>query len=339
MKDNDEFSFQQIIDDLLDFEKPFPARHLYRFSDIEPDNLQSLTSVWPQLPFWRRRGLLEDMKELSESDTLLSFMDVGLLAVRDEEPEVRLAAVNALKLYDDTTLAYLLIELINHDQDTLVRAAAASALGQFVYLGEIDSINDSVRKNVEECLLHSINKTSDPEILRRRVLESLGYSSHQDVPGYIEHAFQSENNEWKSSALLAMGRSADEQWFPTVLEMLDHTRPSIRFEAAKAAGELEIREAVDALVDLINDPNEEVRSASIWSLAQIGGEGIRELLEELLNETEEESDQEYIEAAIEILEFNEGIHLMPLLGLPDTQIDNTLEDPEFDFDDLEDTSF
>jgi len=334
MIENDDISIQEIIDALLDFDTPFPAKYLYYFSDIDPSDLNQLIPVWRDLPVWRRRGLVEDLSELSNRDTVLSFKDVCLLAVEDEEPEVRLSAVKALGIYEEASLTNLFLNLLKDDQEVEIKAAAAGELGQYVYLGEIESIDNSLLHEVEDGLLEAQSEIY-PEIVRRRALEALGFSSRKEVSPLIEDAFQSGKNEWISSALLAMGRSADEKWHSNILEMLDHKIPSIRYEAARAAGALEIKDAADQLFDLVDDPDEDTRLASIWSLTQIGGEGVGELIESLLDEADNEEDIDFLEAAAENLAFNESVQLFPLFDLPD----NHLEDQENGFDEIEDIEF
>lgn len=338
MIENADISFQQIIDALLDFDTPFPAKHLYYFSDIDPSDLDQLNSVWGDLPVWRRRGLIEDLGELSSRDTVLSFKDVCLIAVEDEEPEVRLSAVQGLSIYEETSLTNLFLNLLKADKEVEIQAAAAGELGQFVYLGEIEAIHNSLLHEVEDGLLEAQSEIY-PDIVSRRALESLGYSSRKEVTQLIEDAYQSGKNEWISSALLAMGRSADEKWHPYILEMLDHKIPSIRYEAARAAGELEIRGAADQLFDLVDDPDEDTRLASIWSLTQIGGEGVPELIEDLLDEADNEEDIEFLEAAVENLAFNESVQLFPLFDLPDEQDDMIPEDQQNGSDEFEDIDF
>jgi hypothetical protein len=334
MIENKDISIQQIIDALLDFDTPFPTKHLYYFSDIDTSDLNQLISIWRDLPVWRRRGLVEDLSELSSRDTVLSFKDVCLFAVEDEEPEVRLSAVEALGIYEEASLSNLFLNLLRDDQEVEIKAAAAGELGQYVYLGEIESIDNSILHEIEDGLLEALRKDY-PDVVGQRALEALGFSSRKEVSLLIEDAYQSGKNEWISSALLAMGRSADEKWHSNILEMLDHKIPSIRCEAARAAGELEIKDAADQLFDLIDDPDEDTRLASIWSLTQIGGEGVSELIEDLLDEADTEQDIEFLEAAAENLAFNESVQLFPLFDLPN----NHLEDQENGLDDIEDVEF
>ena len=83
-------------------------------------------------------------------------------------------------------------------------------------------------------------------------------------------------------------------------------------EAARAAGELEIKQTAQQLIELLDDADNKVRSASIWALSQIGGEGVRQSLERLLEQAEDYEDIDLLEAALDNLAFTEDIELFPI---------------------------
>ena len=323
-KDAD-LSFQELIDALLDLDKPFPPRFLYLLSDLEKTDLKKLAVIWDQLPTWRRQGLIEDLAELNERDYLLSYNDLCRFTVKDEDPKVRLSSVKVLEQYDLNSLIPLFLDLLSNDNDEQVRAAAAHALGRFVYLGEIDEINTSTLREIEDKLLQTTMGEEEFQI-RREAFESLGYSSREEVQPLIEEAYNSEKKEWVSSALFAMARSANKRWRPQVMEKIESDFPIIRCEAARAAGELEIREAIPYLLDLLDDPDEDIRLASIWALSQIGGEGVHERMEQMLDEAETSEHQDYLELALDNLEFNEEMRLFPLIDFPEGENEDLLED-------------
>jgi len=141
-----------------------------------------------------------------------------------------------------------------------------------------------------------------------------------------------------ASALFAMGRSASAEWQPEVISMLESNLPILRFESARAAGELELADAIPLLLELLDDPDENTRQASIWSISQIGGEGVQEALEHLYQEAEDESELELIESAMDNLTFTQGVKLMPLFELPDEEhAGDELEETDDDYiDEIED---
>lgn len=311
-----EIPLENAIQSLLDIETPVNPRVLYRLSDLEPDELEQLRSVWRQLPLWRRQALIKEIEELGARDFLLDFMAFGQLALEDHDPGIRLLAVRTLWEYEQTELIHVFLSLLQQEQDYDVRAAVATALSRFVYAGEIEEISAARLADIEDALL-KLTEEAEADQVRRAALESLGFSSREEVALLIEKAFASNDKNWKASALLAMGRSANPDWKTHVMAMLESPIPILRAEAARAAGELELEEAVSYLLELLDDPNEDARSASIWSLSQIGGEDVREALEGLFEEAEDGGELEFIESALENLTFTEGVKFMPFFDFPD----------------------
>ena len=219
-----EIPFQQVLDAYLDADTPFPPRYLYRLSDLSRADLEMLVPVWHQAPTWRRQALIEDIESLGVADTLLSFESVSQLALKDTEASVRLPAVRVLAEYENSSLATQFMALLESDPDNEVRAAAAAALGYYVYLGEVDELDSQKKDDIEASLLKAYHG-NHADLIRRRALESLGYTSLEAVQPLIQQAYMSENREWKASALLAMGRSASENWISQVLESLDSRPP------------------------------------------------------------------------------------------------------------------
>jgi HEAT repeat protein len=325
-----DYPFQNLITTMLGEGTPLESRFLYRLSDLNDTDLLLLKDNWERIPLPRRQALLKDLEEMSKSDYLLYFAEVGQLAINDPDPDVRLHAVQLLSEYEINHLIPIFMEMLIKDADTKVRAACATALGPFDYLGEIEELQSSTLQQIEDHLLKVINGTDD-QLVRRRALEAMGFSSREEIPPLIEAAYHSGNNEWLVTALFAMGRSANSRWNPQVLKMLDHILPAVRAEAATAAGELEISEAVPHLIELLDDSEAAVRSAAIWSLSQIGGEGVRDALVLLLDATEDEDEADLVEAALDNLTFTEDMNLFTMLDYDDI---DELNDYELDDDEL-----
>jgi HEAT repeat protein len=330
-----EIPLQKLLDALLDTEQPFPARYLYRLSDLDSVELKSLAEIWPKLPAWRKVALMEDVEQVGDKNTLLSFEALGSFAVLDGDPQVRTLAVRALWEYEEPRLASVFLNLLETDPAVEVRAAAAGGLGKYVYLGEVEDLPKKTLRKIEESLLRSLNG-EDEAIVRRNALEALGYSVRKEVPALIEAAYKSDDQEWTASALYAMGRSCDEHWSPMVLAMLDSLLPKLREEAARAAGELEIHAAVPHLLELLDDPDQDARLAAIWSLSQLSGEGVREALEEIAEDTDDAEELSFIEEALDNLSFTEETQSLPLIDLYDEDDEEDIDWLDEDEDDEDD---
>jgi HEAT repeat protein len=316
------------MDALLDTATPLPPRYLYRFSDLEPDELVALTGIWGQIPTWRRKALLEDLEQLFGDDYLLSFEAICRLGLADTEAEIRFLSIRSLFEYDTEDLIPTFLDLLVNDEQEDVRAVAATVLGKYVYKGEIEEISPKELQQIEDQLL-TVTQGTDTMLVRRRALEALGFSSREELPALIEAAFNQTEYDWVVSAIFAMGRSCDKRWQGSVLRMLDHVLPVVRAEAARAAGEIEIKDSVDRLIELLDDDNEDVRMASVWSLSQIGGEGVQEALNMMLEETDDAQQAEFIDSAIDNLIFNQSVQFYGIMDYPQ---DNDILDDSFDAD-------
>ena len=132
-------SIQQLVDALLDVDRPFNPRYLYRFSDLEAPEIAELAKSWVYVPAWRRQAIMEDIEKLGEADSLLSFDAMCVYCLADEDANVRELALRGLWEYDLPEIVPSLLLLLQSDEAANVRAAAASALGKYVYLGSSKS--------------------------------------------------------------------------------------------------------------------------------------------------------------------------------------------------------
>jgi HEAT repeat protein len=330
-----EIPFQEVLDALLDTDTPFQPRYLYRFSDLESADFADLKAIWEQIPTWRRKALLEDLEQLFGDDYLLSFESICRLGLEDPESEIRFLSIRSLFEYDTQDLIPIFLDMVINDDQEDVRSVAATVLGKYVYAGEVEEISQKTLRQIEDQLL-TVMQGTDSMLVRRRALESLGFSSRDEIPALIESAYNQAEYDWVVSAIFAMGRSRDKRWQAPVLKMLDHVLPAVRTEAARAAGGIELSEAVDRLIELLEDDNQEARLAAAWSLSQIGGDGVQEALDMMLANTEENEQAEFIESAIDNLIFNQSVQFYGVMDFPQSEedIEAFIDDDDgvFDYD-------
>ncbi len=299
---------------------PLSRRSLQEFSDLDTASLEQVLEAWPRLELDRKRTLLDGLRELSDENTLVSFEDFARALLADPEAQVRTRAIRLLDESEDPKLAPRLVKILTDDEDPEARSEAASALGRYVEGGELEKVPASTKQQVEDALLEKANSEDLPAV-RRRALESLGYSSRAEVVTLIESAFRRENPEWQASALFAMGRSFDERWEEPVLSRMMDASPVVRLAAVEAAGELRLAAARAMLFKVLEDEEEEdVTHAAIWSLSQVGGEDARTYLENLLDAAQDTEDIEFIEEALDNLDFTDEQDRFDLMSIdPDEQ--------------------
>jgi HEAT repeats len=273
-----------------------PAAAYYGLSDLDDASLQVFAPVWQKLSTDYKRKLVTELGEASEVNFDLNFDGLGYLALDDEDPDVRSAAIDLLWINESLSLLSKLIDLAENDESTEVRAAATSELGRFILLGEYGDIPESEAVRAQDVAINLLNDTTEDIQVRRRALEAISNSSLEFVPEAIEEAYESDEQLMRVSAVFAMARSYDQQWTETVLRELRNDDPEIRYEAARAAGELEIEEAVTLLGQLAVADEREIKQVSIWSLGEIGGTQAMRLLTALAEDAEEAEDEDLHEA-------------------------------------------
>ena len=305
----------KIIDDLLDGSKDFSRRSLQQLSDIDPASLKTLMEAWPRVQPERKRLLLEELHSLADDDTLVSFDDFARTMLTDTDAQVRAGAIRLLDECEDLKLIPVFIKILTGDDNADTRAEAAIALGKYVELGELEEISEKVQRQVEDALLAKVN-SDDQLLVRRNALEALGYSSRPEVITVIESAYHRENPDWQASALFAMGRSADERWEDHVLSSLLDEIEIVRLAAVEAAGELGLDSARMALFKLLEDEDDDdIAAAAIWSLSQVGGEDVRIYIQNLIDQSEDDEQVEFLEDALENLFFTEDLAKFDLMNL------------------------
>jgi len=272
-------------------------------SDMDAAATALARNLWPTLPLERRQEAMRLCGELALEHIELNFDRLAVIGLSDSDPSVRARAIANLWESEDLALLPRLIGLLREDPDAVVRCEAASALGRFVLLLEETEADDQRRRALEDGLLAA---AADPDVeLRLHALESLGYSSRDEIPALIQEAYAADERS-RRSALLAMGRSGDRRWRAQVEADLRHPSPVIRREAARAAGELELRPAVAELVDLLDDVDPEVQLQAVWALGQIGGKVAERALLHLLESAGDDPLSAAVDEALQHLAFLEG---------------------------------
>lgn len=327
-------SFQSVLDHLLDSKKEIPQTHLKLYSDLDPKSLRLFLDVWPSVKPTRKLILLDELLIHFDSDNIVSYESIGRGLINDLDGEVRARAIRLLSESDDPQLVGTLTEILLNDTDLAPRMEAALLIGEFILLGELEAIKEELQRKSEDALI-SIIKSEENPTLRKRALEALGYSSRPEIVTLIESAFERADPTWVATALLAMGRSHDERWSENVVSMVLDEDPLIRFAAVQAAGELNIEDAGPILLKILEDEEEDddVVTAAIWSLSQIGGDDARIYLVNLIEQTEDEDLVEYLEDALENLDFMEELNKFDLLALDG---DDDMEEIDLDNEEDED---
>ncbi len=282
-----------------------PVTELHHLSGLLDPDIRRFRAAWPHLPVDARRQLATTLAQMAEADFEMDFSAIFHITLHDPDAEVRATSIGGLFEQEDTRLVPRFVALLQDDESEPVRIKAAEALGNFVLLGELQKIRarpfDQAR-----AALHAVHTNPAESLeLRRRALESLAYTALDDVSELIDTAYRHPNEKMRISAVFAMGRSADSRWADTVLRELLNIEPEMRFEATRACGELMMRQAVPALIELAEDADTEIREMALWSLGQAGGDRARRALTRYAR-SRDEALRIAAEAALQELDFFHG---------------------------------
>jgi HEAT repeat protein len=272
-------AFEDALRSLADERASLSSVVLYALSGPSKAEVQLFASRWPALPVQRRRKVIDLLVESAEANFELDFRGLFRVTLEDEDEEVRRASVEGLWEDEGVRLVLPLVRLLRQDAAMSVRAAAAESLGRFLLLVEMEELDERYGTLIRGALLEAIDSVEEDTDVRRRAIESIAYWGDQCVRDIIAAAYEDLDESMRLSAVFSMGRSVDRFWADIVQKELASATPAMRYEAARACGELELKEAVPQLIHLISDADREVQFAAITALGQIGGKRASRALE------------------------------------------------------------
>jgi HEAT repeat protein len=275
-------TFREKLQNLKQGDAP-SIKSLKFLSDLGSEDRSTLREVWPTLPTDRRARIAAALVDIIEDNIDFDFRHVFLTALEDPDPNVRRSAIEGLVEDNSSLLLGRLIPMLRKDPDDEVREAVATALGRFTYLAQCNKVNGQADR-LRSTLIESATDRSEEGDVRRRAVESLGYLHGDDEVKQLIADEYRQSGQHAESAVLAMGRSMDNQWSPIVLHELRSERAAMRYEAAHAAGEMILEDALPQLTQMIDDKDTEVKLAVIWALGQIGGKPASEALNQVIQE-------------------------------------------------------
>jgi len=273
-----------------------PAGVVRSLSNLHPSLVMAMVPVWVKLENEVKRDVMQALVELGSSDFETDYTLVGMMALDDEDPEVRRLGIELTSFIEERPYMDTLFEIAQSDTSDDVRAAALKALGAFVLRCELGTMAENATAAVVDYLLSVLRDHREDSEVRARALESICYSSHQAVNGEIEQAYHGDDSRMKTSSIFAMGVSGDDQWAEFILHELERGSAENRFEAARASGELMLQEAVRPLSPLVFGEDSEIVREAVWALGEIGGKEAARVLQALLEQVEgEEEDDDFID--------------------------------------------
>jgi HEAT repeat protein len=280
-------AFEEVVMRLCGGDAALSRLDLYALSGASRSESRSFAQQWPDIPLEVRRKAMNTLAEGAEANFEMDFNALFRCALTDADDVVRFHAIEGLwECEEQSLIEPLAVLLRGSDIDgsgasssVKVRAAAALSLARFALKAELGKLPDYRAQRVRNALLDAVNDPIEEADVRRRAVEGIAYLGIDEVRGIIDAAYGDSDLRMRASAVFAMGRSADPFWAQTILMELDAAEDEIRYEAARAAGEMQLPKAVPSLIVLLQDPDLEIQESAIWALGQIGGAKAKAALE------------------------------------------------------------
>ena len=309
---------EQVVEVLLDTINEGRLWHLGpMLSGADAERMEAFRRAWERLHPVKRQDVVEALVKQAEEHVEYDFRPIFRWLLGDEDPQVRRMAIEGLWEDDSPALIGPLLYLLQQDPDPSVRAAAATGLGRFVLLMQLDEIPMREVTPAIEALLQKVQDENEDIEVRRRALEAISYLNEPHIKDLIEAAYYHPDLRMQVSAVFSMGRNLDSRWGPMVMAELESPDPELRYEAALAAGELELIDAVHLLRLLAEEDEDlDVRLAAVEALGRVGGPEAERVLMRLA-ESDNEALAELAEDALSELRFMSGADDLLLMDYSD----------------------
>lgn len=316
----------QLLQELGELSGALPVSKLYLLSDLAGRKLGDVCVAFDAYPLHQRRRLVQALVQLAEASFQVNFDAIFRHCLGDPDEEVRAAAIDGLWENEDVALVGPLLSMLRSDPSAQVRAAAASGLGRYVLAGELEQLDPPIQARITAELLTSIHLAGEEIEVRRRAIESLAYACTPEVLETLETAYYHEDEQMRLSTIVGMGRTCDRRWMRIVLPELESSSAAMRYEAALACGGLMLREAVPTLTGLLDDADQQVRDAAIWSLGQVSGDQAKQVLLAALEDADDDT-RTAIEESLAEQALLEGDLDLTLHELAKDSDDDPVDDP------------
>ena len=270
----------------------FPvARVLEALNDMTPTDFKTFQVVWPTIPDDRRSDVMHALLAVNalEEGYKFDFTAIFRLALADPDERVRIYGVEGLEPDDSPLLINIFARMMREDTSEIVKAACATALGKYLYLGELEELAKIDRDKAYSALMGALLVAPRNSLFHHRVIESIGFADNEETRTILAEAHDSESEDLRLSAITAMGRSGNQLWAPRLLADMVSDSAETRGRAAWACGETFLDDATGELGRLIReDHDQEVQLAAIEALGEIASDDARALLKRATDSKDEE---------------------------------------------------
>ena len=212
-------------------------------------------------------------------------MEELLAALKDENPEERIAAIIAIEQHDYDAALPEIGHVLRDDVDTGIRFQAAKTLAHFAHPASVpdllDGLRDAdmfVRVHVTDALIRvgqpavgGLNEalSDDRAAVRRAAAKALGKIRHVDGVIGLRAGMRDADADVRRFAAQALGRIGDDSTVDVLGGALRDEDDRVRKAAAGALWDMG-EAALPVLREALNDPNPQTTIIAAYTLTKMG---------------------------------------------------------------------
>ncbi|HWS23235.1 MAG TPA: HEAT repeat domain-containing protein [Anaerolineales bacterium] len=311
----------ELITLLKDSSGDLPDRLGYFLTSYNRAELADFCGHWQEIPLTKREEII-GLLEQHSSSYLTDEIALALFQA-ETDSNIKIRCMDLMDMTDSLDSTRMVIKAALEDADKNIRLKAIGLLSECAYDIELEEIDSELAADVMKALL-SLRKDPDEEI-QQSALYSASFVYSDEVEQWIKEAFNKKGNTWQETAMYAVGRNLNPDWESRVMDGLYSKHGGIRRAAILSAGDMSLENSRDRLIELLDEEiGSDLFEDVIIALGKVGGDNIRELLESIGENSDDEDVKDAVEEALMDLELRD----------PESFMD-ALED-DFGFDEEED---
>lgn len=258
------------------------ARYARMLSDLNAEKAAKLRSVLEEMPAMRRIAFFNAMEDLAMEFFEYDFAPIAVIGLEAPEGEIRAISISTLSLDDSREVGAKILNAAENDPDEQAQVAAVNVLGQYMFDEMIEEPIPVSSKKLHS-VLEKLIEHKNPAIRRAAVI-AYAISETDRINEIIAGYLAGNDREELVTALRAIRISLNEDRDKSVLELIRHEDEEVVTEAVRAAGALQLREALPALYEIISrfdHISPDLLLAAANAVAEIGDESSIDVLETL----------------------------------------------------------
>ena len=289
-------NFEKILLMVRDDPETVFEKHARMLSDLSRERTAQLRAVLSGITAEKKASFYRKMADTGAEYYEYDFSPIAEIGLDDENGEVRTASIRVLAFDDSKTNGVKILEAAQNDPYEPARLAAIEILGQYMLENELDEPIPVSPKKLNEVLADLIE--SKNPLIRREAVVAYAVAETKRVREIISGFLAGNDKDELIAALRAIRISMGEGWERDILELINHEDENISTGAIRAAGALQLREALPVLYEIISRFDRispDLLTAAVNAVSEIGDEGSADVLE-LLGEAAVDMDEEITEA-------------------------------------------